>query len=54
MVNLQMRKFKKCEKDEKRDLQIKHSEIPMPQTKTKGAKYTPYLKELTNLMEFTG
>ena len=46
--------IQKCEKDEKRDLQIKHSEIPMPQTKTKGAKYTPYLKELTNLMEFTG
>ena len=36
--------IKKCEKDEKRDLQIKHSEIPMPQTKTKGAKYTPLSK----------
>ena len=46
--------IKKCEKDEKRDLQIKHSEIPMPQTKTKVQNIPPYLKELTNLMEFTG
>ena len=36
--------IEKCEKNEKLDLQIKHSEIPMPQTKTKGAKYTPLSK----------
>ena len=36
--------IKKCEKNEKLDLQIKLSEIPMPQTKTKGAKYTPLSK----------
>jgi hypothetical protein len=36
--------IKKCEKNEKLDLKIKNSEIPMPQTKTKGAKYTPLSK----------
>ena len=36
--------IKKCEKNEKLDLKIKNSDIPMPQTKTKGAKYTPLSK----------
>ncbi len=36
--------IKKCEKNDKLGLKIKNSDIPMPQTKTKGAKYTPLSK----------
>mgnify|MGYP001459428540 FL=1 len=36
--------IKKCEKNEKKSLQIKISDIPLPQSKTKGARYTPLSK----------
>ncbi len=34
----------KCEKNESSSLNIKDSDIPMPQTKTKGSRYTPLSK----------
>jgi len=36
--------IEKCEKNEKLSLNIKNSEIPLPKSKTKGAKYTPLSK----------
>ena len=36
--------IEKCENNEKLNLKIKTSEIPVPQSKTKGARYTPLSK----------
>ena len=36
--------IQKCENNEKLNLKIKTSEIPIPQSKTKGARYTPLSK----------
>ena len=41
---LTSQEIQKCEKNDKLDLKNKDSDIPMPQTKTKGAKYTPLSK----------
>ena len=41
---LSMDEISKCEKNEKLQLKIKISEIPMPKMKTKGARYTPLSK----------
>ena len=34
----------KCEKDHDRSLSIKNSEVPIPNSKTKGSRYTPLSK----------
>ena len=39
-----LEEIKKCEKNANLSIKIKNSEIPMPQTKTKGARYTPLSK----------
>ncbi len=36
--------IKRCEDDKTSQLNIKESDIPLPQSKTKGAKYTPLSK----------
>ena len=36
--------IKKCEKNQNSSLKIKTSEIPLPKSKTKGARYTPLSK----------
>ena len=36
--------IKRCEADKTSQLNIKESDIPLPQSKTKGAKYTPLSK----------
>ena len=36
--------IKKCEKNQNSSLKIKNSEIPLPKSKTKGARYTPLSK----------
>ena len=41
---LTLEEIKKCEKNANLSIKIKNSEIPMPQTKTKGARYTPLSK----------
>ena len=41
---LTLDEINKCEKNESSSLKIKNSDIPMPQTKTKGSKYTPLSK----------
>ena len=41
---LTLEEIAKCEKKESLSLNIKSSDIPMPQTKTKGSKYTPLAK----------
>ncbi len=41
---LTLEEIKKCEKNANLSIKIKDSEIPMPQTKTKGARYTPLSK----------
>ena len=43
MVNLRKMKLKNVKKM-KKSLQIKISDIPLPQSKTKGARYTPHPK----------
>ena len=46
--------IQKCENNEKLNLKIKTSEIPIPQSKTKGARYTPLSRELISRMVFIG
>ncbi len=41
---LSIDEIKKCEKNQNSTLKIKDSNIPMPNAKTKGAKYTPLSK----------
>ena len=41
---LSIEEIKKCEKNTKLSLSIIQSEIPMPETRTKGSRYTPLSK----------
>ena len=41
---LSIEEIKKCEKTTKLSLSISQSEIPMPETRTKGSRYTPLSK----------
>jgi len=41
---LSIEEINKCEKNQKLELKIKNSDIPMPKTKTKGSRYTPLSK----------
>tara|TARA_E500000331_G_C17155374_1_gene669298 strand:+ start:29 stop:538 length:510 start_codon:yes stop_codon:yes gene_type:complete len=41
---LTQNEINRCEKDDKLNLNIKDSEIPIPNAKTKGSKYTPLSK----------
>ena len=43
----------RCEKNQNLFLKIKTSEIPLPQSKTKGAKYTPLSKNQPNFAKPT-
>ena len=39
-----VKEISKCEKNQKLQLNIKDSDIPVPETKTKGSRYTPLSK----------
>lgn len=41
---LSLDEITKCEKNEKKELQMLKTNVPRPKTKTKGAKYTPLSK----------
>ena len=54
MVNLQMRKFKNAKKMKNVICKLNTLKFPCLKLKQKVQSIPPYLKELTNLMEFTG
>ena len=53
MVNLQMKKLKNAKKNEKLDLKLNTLKYQCLKLKQKVQSIHPYLKELTNQMEFT-